>query len=425
MVNIDLGVLLGEDISLEELSRLAKYVLPKEVYDEITEKVINNDKLTDRSKIRIIKEAIRDHLKSQVQPGEPVGVVGAQSLGEPGTQMTLRTFHYAGVVEFDVTLGLPRLIEIVDARREPSTPIMRIPLIDKYKNDIEKAREIARKLEYTTIGNIKDTIIWEPGIPKITIVLDKNLMEDKGVTMEKVIAALKKAKLGEIEVESEDPPTITIWLSEKVISPEELANPIAFQTIENKIEKIYLKGIKGIRRAIIQKQGDEYVIITDGTNLAEVLKVKGVDYRRVRSNNIHEVAEVLGIEAARNTIIEEIMSVLSESGLDVDIRHVMLLADLMTHTGKVRQIGRLGIAGQKPSVLARAAFEVTAKNLYDAAVRGEEERFLGVTETIIAGLIPRVGTGLVLLTSPAAPEREGYEESSEKPEEQPQKAGGE
>jgi len=75
----------------------------------------------------------------------------------------------------------------------------------------------------------------------------------------------------------------------------------------------------------------------------------------------------------------------------------------MTHTGKVRQIGRLGIAGQKPSVLARAAFEVTAKNLYDAAVRGEEEKLLGVTETIIAGQVPKLGTGLVLLTSPKEP----------------------
>jgi len=413
---VGVDVIFRDDVSLGEIAEAARSFLPTYIFEELDKKVISNDKLTERSKIKIVKEAIRQYMKSLVQPGEPVGVVGAQSLGEPGTQMTLRTFHYAGVVEFDVTLGLPRLIEIVDARREPSTPIMRVYLDEKHKYDPDKAREVARRLEYTTIDSIKESIAWEPGVPVITIKLDKELMEDKGVTLEKVVSALKRAKLGEVVVESEDPPVISIHLSERVLPPEDLTNPVAFQAIENKIGKIYLKGIKGIRRAIIQKQETttedgktvvEYVIITEGTNLAEVMKVKGVDYRKVRSNNIHEVAEVLGIEAARYTIIEEVTNVLRESNLDVDIRHIMLLADLMTHTGKVRQIGRLGIAGQKPSVLARAAFEVTAKNLYDAAVRGEEERFLGVTETIIAGLVPRVGTGLVLLTSPGAPKQEG------------------
>jgi len=128
-----------------------------------------------------------------------------------------------------------------------------------------------------------------------------------------------------------------------------------------------------------------------------VLKLPEVDHTRTTTNDIHEIARVLGIEAAREAIVREIKTVLENSGLDVDTRHLMLVADIMTWTGSVRQIGRLGVVGEKPSPLARAAFEVTVKQLFDAAVRGEEERFHGVTENIIAGLPPKVGTGSVLL----------------------------
>ncbi|MEB3765062.1 MAG: DNA-directed RNA polymerase subunit A'' [Desulfurococcales archaeon] len=393
---------------LKKLVEMAKKILPTSIYQELEEKVINSEKLTEESKEKILREALRQYVLSLSQPGEPVGVVGAQSIGEPGTQMTLRTFHYAGLMEFDVTLGLPRLIEIVDARREPSTPIMKVYLDEKHKYDKEKAQEIARKLEYTTIGKVLDDFEYFLGDNVVTLKLDPEQMEDKGVTVEKVIEALKRAKLGEIQVDEEDPNTIYITLSERVLPPEYMYHVSAYKDIENKIKKLYLKGIKGIKRAIIQaeekevdgKKVTEYMIMTEGSNLAEVLRIKGVDHKKVRTNNIHEIASVLGIEAARNAIIEEIKEVLQSSGLDVDIRHVMLIADLMTVTGKIKQIGRLGIAGQKPSVLARAAFEITAKQLFDAAVKGEEERFLGVTETIIAGLVPRVGTGIVLLTSP-------------------------
>jgi len=140
----------------------------------------------------------------------------------------------------------------------------------------------------------------------------------------------------------------------------------------------------------------EFYIVTEGSNLSEVLRVRGVDHTKTFTNNIHEIAEVLGIEAARNAIINEIMRVLSDAGLDVDIRHVMLVADMMTFTGRIRQIGRLGIAGEKESVIARAVFEMTVKNLYDAAALGATENFLGVSEKSIVGQPPPVGTGIVV-----------------------------
>jgi DNA-directed RNA polymerase subunit A" len=410
-----------ETNDLKTLIKYAENILPKKIYEELNEKVIKNKKLTEESKAKIIREALRQYILSMSQPGEPVGVVGAQSIGEPGTQMTLRTFHYAGIVEFDVTLGLPRLIEIVDARREPSTPMMIVYLDEKHRHDPEKAREVARKLEYTTVDKIVADIDFIPGFRDITVKLDPEALDDKGVAVEKVVEALKKAKIGDIVVSDEDPYTLTITVSEKLLPEEMIYNIAAYKDVEEKIRKIYLKGVKGIKRAIIQEEEKEengekikeYYILTEGSNLAEVLKIRGVDHRRVYSNNIHEIASVLGIEAARNSIIKEIQDVLQNSGLDVDIRHIMLIADLMTFTGRIQQIGRLGIAGKKPSVLARAAFEVTAKQLFDSAAKGEVEKLLGVTETIIAGQAPRVGTGLVLLTNPVRVEKE-LEESEVK-----------
>jgi len=165
-----------------------------------------------------------------------------------------------------------------------------------------------------------------------------------------------------------------------------------------RVRGLRLKGVKGIKRVVVRKEKDEYVLIAEGSNLAAVLAIDGVDYTRTVTNNIHEIAEVLGIEAARQAIIREMMDVLEEQGLEVDIRHIMLVADIMTSTGRVRQIGRHGASGEKASVLARAAFEVTVKHLLEAAARGEVDKLRGVAENVIVGsdLIP-VGSGMVEL----------------------------
>ncbi|MEM2587770.1 MAG: DNA-directed RNA polymerase subunit A'/A'', partial [Candidatus Bathyarchaeia archaeon] len=154
----------------------------------------------------------------------------------------------------------------------------------------------------------------------------------------------------------------------------------------------------------VTEQNGEWIIKTDGSNLPRVLEVIGVDPTRTTTNSIHEIERTLGIEAARNAIIEEAMGVLEEQGLDVDIRHVMLVADIMTATGSVRQIGRHGVSGEKPSVLARAAFEITVPNIVEAAVRGEVDLLKGVTENVIVGQTIPVGTGLVdiYMTAPSA-----------------------
>lgn len=374
--------------SLEQI----KDKLPDKVIQDLREALLNTDiNLTESDVDKIIDLAVKDYQESLIEPGEAVGIVSAQSIGEPGTQMTLRTFHFAGIRELNVTLGLPRLIEIVDARKTPSTPIMTIYLTDEYKYDKEKALEIARKIEYTKIENVISSISVDITNMSITIQLDEEMLKDKGVDPSSVKKIISKLKLGKIRIEDIDDYTFTIYF-------EEIDNISALFKMREKLLNTKIKGIKGIRRAIVQKKGDEYVIITDGSNLEGVIGIKGVDINKIQTNNIHEIAETFGIEAAREAIAREIKKVLEEQGLDVDMRHILLVADIMTRTGVVRQIGRHGVTGEKSSVLARAAFEVTVKHLLDAAARGEMEEFKGVVENIIIGQPIRLGTGIVELT---------------------------
>lgn len=167
--------------------------------------------------------------------------------------------------------------------------------------------------------------------------------------------------------------------------------------IYDAVKNAKIKGIDGIRRAILSKEDGYYKIVTEGSNLKEVLKESGIDAEHVMTNSILEVADVLGIEAARNSIIHEAKGTLGEAGLDVDIRHIMLVADLMTNDGYVKAIGRHGVSGKKSSVLARASFEITTAHLLYAAMVGETDHLEGVTENIIVGQPVTLGTGAVNL----------------------------
>jgi DNA-directed RNA polymerase beta' subunit len=171
-----------------------------------------------------------------------------------------------------------------------------------------------------------------------------------------------------------------------------------------KVSSYHIRGISGIRRVYVTEEDGEWIIRTDGSNLPRVLEIVGVDPTRTTTNNLHEIERTLGVEAARNAIVKEAMGVLEEQGLDVDIRHIMLVADIMTATGSIRQIGRHGVSGGKPSVLARAAFEITVPNIVEAAIKGEVDPLKGVTENVIIGQTIPIGTGLVeiYMTAPSA-----------------------
>jgi DNA-directed RNA polymerase subunit A" len=332
---------------------------------------------------------VADYERSKVVPCEAVGVVAAQSIGEPGTQMTMRTFHYAGVAEINVTLGLPRLIEIVDARKIPSTPTMTVRLEKDYALDRDIAREVAWSIESTNILHL-GSIATDLAEMNVVIELNEDALIQRKITAEDVAQRLEEGTKLKLSADQHG--------NQIIMTPPEPSYRDLLQLVE-KIKTISLKGIEGINRVVIRKEGDEYVLYTEGSALKDVIQFEGVDPTRTKTNNITEIGDVLGIEAARNAIINEATDTLREQGLSVDVRHIMLVADIMTCDGEVKQIGRHGVSGEKASVLARAAFEVTVNHILDAAVRGDVDDLRGVTENVIVGQPIQLGTGDVQLVA--------------------------
>lgn len=318
------------------------------------------------------KKLVEAYEKSLVDTGEAVGSVAAQSIGEPGTQMTLRTFHYAGVVELSVPLGLPRLIEIIDAKKSPKNAIMTVYLTDEYNKTKKKADFIGQQL--------RERFLNEACSMHIDIDARKLIIKtDDPDAIEAV------TKLTETEPKG----------SEFSIQGDSLAE---IQKLKSKLDKKRISGVKGVIRSFVRKHGNEYLIYVEGSNLKGVFEIEGVDVKRTTTNDIYQVYEALGIEAARNAIIVEAMKVLEDQNLDVDIRHIMLVADRMTVSGEIQAVGRQGISGSKGSVLARAAFEETEKHIMNAALHSEVDKLMGVAENIIVGQPIPVGTGTVKLT---------------------------
>jgi DNA-directed RNA polymerase subunit A" len=368
--------------------------LPPSVLEELQTKVSKLD-ITKKEFDEICDNVIESYERSLVEPGEAVGTVAAQSIGEPGTQMTLRTFHYAGVAELSVTQGLPRLIEIVDARNNPSTPTMKIHLKSEIAGDRNEARSIARNIEMVLVESVASNVSIDLLRPAIDIRFDPELMDDKDLTVEAIAEAIQdkiKAK-GEVE-----PGDNMIYVYPANESLAEL------QKLSEKIREVRVKGINDVTHVVIRKEPEGYVLYTEGSNLQDALEIEGVNPHKIYTNNLREIFQVLGIEATRNAIIQEAMSVLNEQGMDVDVRHIILVADMMTADGTIRQIGRHGISGSKNSALARAAFEVTIKHLLGAGIAGTRDPLRGITENVILGQLIPLGTGAIdLLMNPQIP----------------------
>ena len=357
---------------------------------------LENSKLSKQGVEKVAKKGLSLYNNAKAEPGQAVGIVTAQSIGEPGTQMTLRTFHFAGIAERNVTLGLPRLIELVDARKKPVTPTMDIYLSGDAKTDQAKTVEVARNILQTTVNDLildADTDYKT----KITLNLNERKLTDRGCTLDDVKAALESNK--KFKMEDNGINSVVLNLV------DEEADAPAVIVVRNKVLKTTVKGVPDIARVTIVKKNDEYVIQTTGSNLSKVLEVEGIDKNNVRTNNVSEIAETLGIEAARNALINELSNTLEDQGLEVDQRYLMLVSDLMCHRGYMQQIGRHGIAGTKDSVLARAAFEITVPTIEGAARTGETEQLRGITENVIVGSQIPIGSGTVDLYMQVAKKR--------------------
>lgn len=351
--------------------------LPQYILDTI-EKVASENRLNKSQKEKLTEEVRKEFIKSSFEPGEAIGIIAAQSISEPATQMTMRTYHFAGSAGIKVTYGLPRLIEIFDAKRNPETPVMTIYLSQPY-NNMDSAKGLAEDLIEKNVADLSKSIVLN---------LNENSID---------IEPYDLRRLGAIDsVLKENFKDLKVRKTSKIVSvsPKAELDIKELQKVREKIMETHVSGIKGITNAVVRREEEDWIINTIGTNLEEVLKIKEVDETRTVSNDIHETKAILGVEAVRNLIIDEALKTLQEQGLDVDIRHVMLVSDMMTLSGDVRSIGRYGVAGSKSSILARAAFEETIKHLVRASIRGEKDDFKGIFENVMIGQVIPSGTGM-------------------------------
>ncbi len=399
---------------IEEGAVKHKMVLTPRIINDLVEGVRarGHDKLTAKQLKGILNETKSRMAESRVDPHEAVGITTAQSIGEPGTQMTMRTFHYAGVATVNVTQGLPRVIEIVDARKAPNTPTMMIYLEEKtpdgkkaLKTNEKQVQAIAAGLETTTTRDIA-SIDVDVAQRVLTLDLKNQNLRLKNMNGREVMDKLSRALKLYVQADNPDRPK-QLKLIPGVSKEDDLAGLAedpptytALLQLEDKVKKLRLKGLPGISRANVQgpdKNTGEYYIATIGSNLAKVSEFAGVDRSRTYTNNIVEIYQYLGIEAARQSIISELRDTLEGAGLDVDVRHLITVADVMTSEGEVRAIGRHGVSGTKHSILARSAFEVTVNHLLRAGIIGERDYLKGVTENVIVGQPVALGTGSVEL----------------------------
>lgn len=380
-----------------------------------------------------IKMCQQRHREKIVDPGSTVGAFGAQSIGEPGTQMTLKTFHFAGVASMNVTLGVPRIKEIINASRNIATPVIiaEIEASDdsgEGTNDEEKgakaetkARIIRAKLERTTLKQVASEIYTEycgdEGRPVMRIKLDEERIKKlhldhlNGNVLSYMVADTPKIKVkaDQITTHAENDYEIEINpIPKKEPSKGEKRKDadVILEHLRNTVPNVVVAGIPTIPRALIslppndrkeEFKNSRLVIYVEGTGMLDVMGIDGIDGTTVKNNNVMEVVSVLGIEAARKTIINEIQYTMSQHGMTIDARHTMLLADCMTNRGEVLGITRFGIAKMKESVLMLASFEKTTDHLFDAALHGRQDLVTGVSESIIMGIPMPTGTGMFKL----------------------------
>ena len=361
--------------------------LPKKILDEVRQYAAG---ASDAKLKKILTTVYQEYVKTAVDPGEAVGNVAAESIGEPGTQMTLDTFHFAGVSEMNVTMGLPRLIEVLDARKTISTELMEVFLLSPYNTGTDIKR-IAEKIKETSFREYIDEIDIDVLEAAMTVRLNKHKMSLVDADSAKLIKILQKT-FKNVDFKAVGDVTIVATSTAKDDQLKEIYR------LKEKIKDVYINGAKGIKMVLPVKRGDEYMIVTAGSNLKRIMKIEGVDVSRTTTNNLYEIEELFGIEAARQAIMNEVNKVLDNQGIDIDIRHIMLAADTMTMSGNMLGISRYGIVKEKPSVLARASFETPLKHFFNAAVTGEEDTLNSVIENVMLNQPVPLGTGLPKLT---------------------------
>ena len=391
--------------------------------------------------------------QAMVNPGEMVGVLAAQSIGEPATQMTLNTFHFAGVSSKNVTLGVPRLKEILNVAKNIKTPSMTVYQEQGNTGNKESAKLLRSAVEHTTLRSVTETteVYYDPDIQSTVIDADYDMVEsyfiipeaenedsrrqsrwllriilgrrkllDKGLTVQDVAEKIKESYVKDLAVifsdNNADEQVIRIRMIQehsKTDDEDDLEEDVMLKRIENHIlDNLTLRGVSGIERAFLntktklRKRDDgalvmekkdplceEWYLDTSGSSLGQVLTIPGVDTTRTYSNSFIEVFEVFGIEATRSALMRELTQVLAFDGSYVNHRHLALLVDVMTSRGHLMAITRHGINRADTGALMRCSFEETVEILLEAAACGELDDCRGVSENVMLGQLAPLGTG--------------------------------
>ncbi|KAL1590620.1 hypothetical protein WHR41_00821 [Cladosporium halotolerans] len=366
--------------------------------------------------------------KSKVEAGHAVGAVGAHSIGEPGTQMTLKTFHFAGVAGMSITQGVPRIKEIINASKAISTPVISCALDSPY--EAIAARMASALIQKTYLRDIVAYVedVWGVDGGWINMRVDWQAVRNLGlrIGMHHIIAAIESTKgfrqLGVTAVpkgnchlrvfcsvgDSDDPkkrraPSRATKLPTGEDAAEDLFTTI--QQLKRKLPDVVIKGYPEATRAIMKKDekpdhtGREPIsVLVEGYGFKACMTTDGVNGYRCTTNNVLECRDVLGVEAARMTIIREISQVMG--GMGIDPRHMQLLADVMTYKGEILGITRFGLAKMRESVLQLASFEKTADHLFEAGAKMKQDEISGVSECIIMGQSMTIGTGSMKVVRP-------------------------
>jgi DNA-directed RNA polymerase III subunit RPC1 len=373
---------------------------------------------------RFIELCLRKYERAKVEPGTAVGAIGAQSIGEPGTQMTLKTFHFAGVASMNVTLGVPRIKEIINASKTISTPIISAALVNN--DDERSARIVKGRIEKTLLKDVASYVedVFEENRAYIAIKIDMRTIQalQLELTMEDIRKAIRnhpKLKLTDHDVnvierfDVVQVAVVPVMSASKLASASEKAFAVGMTYVDSELyhraqqlrrvlPDVVVKGFPEISRAVINIREDngKKELLVEGYGLQNVMITDGVIGHKTSTNHILEMKSVLGIEAARASIINEIHYTMAKHGMSVDPRHIQLLGDVMTFKGEVLGITRFGLAKMRDSVLQLASFEKTTDHLFDAAFYMKSDKIEGVSECIILGQSMSIGTGSFKVVRP-------------------------
>lgn len=363
-------------------------------------------RVTEKQIVQFLDICVKKFMKAKLEPGTAVGALCAQSIGEPGTQMTLKTFHFAGVASMNITLGVPRIKEIINASKNINTPIISAHL--RNNEDPDFARTVKGRIESTTLGEISEYVeeVYQTDDCFLIVKLSQarirllKLEVNAHTVRYNLLTSRLPIKPNQVVVRSTD--IITIHPAD---TPKQSMYH-TLQLLKDVIINVVVQGLVGVSRAVINIDDEDgsrkYMLLVEGNDMRGVIGTPGIHGEKTTSNNTMEVEKCLGIEAARQTIINEVQFTMMRHGMSIDRRHLMLLADLMTYKGEVLGITRYGLARMKESVLMLASFEKTADHLFDAAYYGQSDAITGVSECIIMGIPMNIGSGVFkLLHKPA------------------------